>query len=144
MGSINKVFLIGNLGADPETSYTPSGTAKTTFRMATHEVWTNKDGNKGERTSWHRVVAWGRLAEICGEYLTKGRQVFVEGRTETRSWDDRDGIKRWTTEVVVSSMQMLGSPKCTCGKCECIPAKATADAPESEGQEEVFPEIDAE
>jgi single-strand DNA-binding protein len=92
MASLNRVLLIGNLGADPELSYTPSGTAKATMRLATHEVWTNKGGEKGERTEWHRLIAWGRLAEICGEYLTKGRQIFIEGRLHT-------------------NMQMLGSPR---------------------------------
>ena len=111
MASLNRVLLIGNLGADPELSYTPSGTAKATMRMATHEVWTNKSGEKGERTEWHRVIVWGRLAEICGEYLAKGRQIFIEGRLQTRSWEDRDGNKRWTTEIVASNMQMLGSPR---------------------------------
>lgn len=111
MASLNRVLLIGNLGADPELSYTPSGTAKATMRMATHEVWTNKSGEKGERTEWHRLIAWGRLAEICGEYLTKGRQIFIEGRLQTRSWEDRDGNKRWTTEIVANNMQMLGSPR---------------------------------
>jgi single-strand DNA-binding protein len=111
MASLNRVLLIGNLGADPELSYTPSGTAKATMRLATHEVWTNKGGEKGERTEWHRLIAWGRLAEICGEYLTKGRQIFIEGRLQTRSWEDRDGNKRWMTEIVATNMQMLGSPR---------------------------------
>ena len=118
MASLNRVLLIGNLGADPELSYTPSGTAKATIRLATHEVWTNKEGEKGERTEWHRVIAWGRLAEICGEYLTKGRQIFIEGRLQTRSWEDRDGNKRWTTEIVASSMQMLGGPRGTSSETE--------------------------
>jgi len=109
--ALNRALLIGNLGADPELSYTPSGTAKATMRIATHEVWTGKDGERNERTEWHRVVAWGRLAEICGQYLAKGRQVFIEGRLQTRSWEDRDGNKRWTTEIVASGMQMLGSPR---------------------------------
>jgi single-strand DNA-binding protein len=111
MASLNRVLLIGNLGADPELSYTPNGTAKAAIRMATREVWTGKDGQKGERTEWHRVVAWGRLAEICGQYLTKGRQVFIEGRLQTRSWEDRDGNKRWTTEIIASGMQMLGAAR---------------------------------
>lgn len=108
MASLNRVLLIGNLGADPELVYTPSGTAKATIRIATHEVWTTRDGEKGERTEWHRLIAWGRLAEIMGEYLTKGRQIFIEGRLQTRSWEDREGNKRWTTEIVVTNMQMLG------------------------------------
>jgi len=145
MASLNRIVLIGNLGADPEMSYTPSGTAKVTFRLASHEVWNNKDGGKGERTEWHRVVAWGRLAEICGEYLTKGRSIYLEGRIQTRTWTDRDGQKHWMTEVIATSMQMLGSRPCTCGKCECVPAKGKADAPATtETEEEVFPEIDAE
>ena len=131
MAALNRVLLIGNLGADPELSYTPSGTAKTTMRLATHEVWTNRDGEKGERTEWHRVIAWGRLAEICGQYLSKGRQIFIEGRIQTRSWEDRDGNKRWTTEIVASAMQMLGSPRDATTQPE-IPAAgpATADLPE--------------
>jgi len=109
--SLNKVLLIGNLGADPELSYTPQGTAKATMRLATHEYWTNRDGSKGERTEWHRIIAWGRLAEVMGEYATKGRARFVEGRNQTRSWEDRDGNKRWITEVVASNIQLLDSPK---------------------------------
>ena len=131
MAALNRVLLIGNLGADPELSYTPSGTAKTTMRLATHEVWTNKDGEKGERTEWHRVIAWGRLAEICGQYLSKGRQIFIEGRLQTRSWEDRDGNKRWTTEIVASTMQMLGSPRDTAAQPEVPPpGPAVADMPE--------------
>ena len=128
MASLNRVLLIGNLGADPELSYTPSGTAKATVRLATHEVWTNKSGEKGERTEWHRVIAWGRLAEICGEYLTKGRQVFVEGRLQTRSWEDRDGNKRWTTEIVATNMQMLGSPRTA--PSETGPSSPSLDTPD--------------
>ena len=107
--SLNKVLLIGNLGADPELSYTPTGTAKATMRLATNEVWTTKDGENGSRVEWHRLIAWGRLAEVCGEYLVSGRQIFVEGRTQTRSWEDQDGVKRFITEIVVNNMQMLGS-----------------------------------
>ena len=110
MASLNRVLLIGNLGADPDLSYTPSGTAKATMRLATHEHWTNKDGTKGERTEWHRIIAWGRLAEVMGEYATKGRQLFVEGRLQTRSWDDKDGNKRWTTEIVATNIQLLSAP----------------------------------
>ena len=109
MASINKVILIGNLGADPELRYTATGTAVANFRLATKEAWTGKDGNKEERTEWHRIVAWGRLGEICGEDLAKGKQVYIEGKLQTRSWEDRDGNKRYTTEVLAQTMQMLGS-----------------------------------
>jgi len=111
MASVNKVILVGNLGADPEIRYTPSGTAVANFRLATHEQWKNKNGEKEERTEWHRIVAWARLGEICGEYLRKGSQVYIEGRLQTRSWEDRDGNKRFVTEVVAQAMQMLGSPR---------------------------------
>ncbi len=113
MASLNRVLLIGNLGADPDLSYTPDATAKATMRLATHENWTNKDGSKGERTEWHRIIAWGRLAEVMGEYAYKGRLLFVEGRLQTRSWEDKDGNKRWTTEIVATNIQLLGSPKST-------------------------------
>ena len=109
MASINKVILIGNLGADPEIRYTSSGTAVANFRIATNERWTNQNGEKEERTEWHRIVAFGRLGEICGEYLSKGKPVYIEGRLQTRSWEDRDGNQRTTTEVVATAMQMLGS-----------------------------------
>ena len=105
---VNKVILIGRLGADPEIRYTPSGAEVATFRMATNEVWTNKNGEKEERTEWHRVVAWRNLAKICGEYLNKGRLVYIEGKIRTRSWEDRDGNKRYTTEVEATDMKMLG------------------------------------
>lgn len=108
MASINKVILIGNLGADPEVRYTPSGKAVANFRIATTEQWKNKEGSNEERTEWHRVVAWGRLGEICGEYLHKGKQVYIEGKLQTRSWEDREGNKRFTTEIVAQTMQMLG------------------------------------
>jgi single-strand DNA-binding protein len=105
---VNKVMLIGRLGADPEIRYTPSGAEVATFRMATSESWTNKSGEKEERTEWHRIVAWRGLAKICGEFLNKGKLVYVEGRLRTRSWEDRDGNKRTTTEVEATDMKMLG------------------------------------
>ncbi len=108
-GSVNKVILIGNLGSDPELKYTPSGAAVTNFNVATNEVWNDKDGNKQERTEWHRVVLWRKLAEIAGEYLKKGSKVYLEGRLQTRSWEDKDGVKRYTTEVVADNMTMLDS-----------------------------------
>lgn len=109
MRGVNKVILIGNLGKDPEVRYTSSGQAVANFPIATTEVSTNKDGNKQEYTEWHRIVAWGRLAEICGEYLTKGKPVYIEGSIRTRSWEDKSGNTRWTTEIVARNMQMLGS-----------------------------------
>ncbi len=106
--SVNKVILIGRLGADPEIRYTADGQPVATFRIATSERWTDKNGNRQERVEWHRIVAFGRLAEICGEYLSKGRQVYIEGRLQTRSYEDRDGVKRYVTEIVAQNMQMLG------------------------------------
>jgi len=106
---INKVILIGNLGADPETRYMPSGGAVTNIRIATSESWKDKtSGEQQERTEWHNVAFFGRLAEIAGEYLRKGSQVYVEGRLRTRKWQDRDGNDRYTTEVIASDMQMIG------------------------------------
>jgi single-strand DNA-binding protein len=110
MAGINKVILIGRLGSDPEVRYTPSGVAVANFNIATSEEWKDKDtGEKRERTEWHRIVVWRRLGEICGEYLSKGRQVYVEGRLQTRDWEDRDGNKRYTTEIVATDVQFLGS-----------------------------------
>jgi single-strand DNA-binding protein len=106
---INKVILIGNLGADPETRYMPSGSAVTNLRIATSEQWKDKEsGEQQERTEWHTVALFGRLAEIAAEYLRKGSQVYIEGRLRTRKWQDRDGNDRWTTEVVANDMQMMG------------------------------------
>jgi len=110
MAGVNKVILVGNLGAEPEVRYTPSGKTVASFNLATTEQWTGKDGEKTEKTEWHRIVVWGRLGEICGEYLHKGSQVYIEGRLQTRSWEDREGNKRYTTEIVAQTMQMLGSP----------------------------------
>lgn len=106
---INKVILIGNLGQDPETRYTQSGAAVTNFSMATSESWKDKQsGDHEERTEWHRCVAFGRVAEVCGEYLRRGSKVYVEGQLRTRKWQDQAGVDRYTTEIVVREMQMLG------------------------------------
>lgn len=105
---VNRVFLIGRLGRDPEVRHTTSGSAVASFSLATDERWTDADGNRQTRTEWHNIVAWRKLAEICGQYLRKGRLVFIEGRIQTREWDDRDGNKRRTTEIIASNMQMLG------------------------------------
>ena len=106
---VNKVILIGNLGSDPEIRYTGSGTAVCNFSLATSESYKDRDGNQVENTEWHRIVAWARLAEICGEYLKKGRQVYIEGQLQTRQWEDKDGNTKYTTEIKAREMQMLGS-----------------------------------
>jgi single-strand DNA-binding protein len=108
MRGVNKVILVGNLGADPEVRYASSGAAVVNFRIATSENWTNKEGGKETRTEWHRIVAFGKLAEICAEYLNKGKQVYIEGRLQSRSWEDKEGNKRWTTEIVANNVVMLG------------------------------------
>src|SRR6202171_112207 len=106
---VNKVILIGNLGRDPEVRYTPGGQAVANFTVATNENWTDKAGQKQERTEWHRIVVWGKLAELCGEYLAKGRQCFVEGRLQTREWMDKENKKNYTTEVVANNVVFLGA-----------------------------------
>jgi single-strand DNA-binding protein len=108
MASVNKVILIGNLGRDPEIRYTPGGSPVANFTMATTERWTDPNGEKKEKTEWHRIVVWGKQAEIAAEYLRKGRQVYIEGSLQTREWTDRDGNKRYTTEVKAQRLQLLG------------------------------------
>jgi len=108
--SLNKVMLIGNLGKDPELRYTTSGVAVATFSLATNEQWKDQDGNTQERTEWHNIVAWKKLAEICGEWLKKGKKIYVEGRIQTRSYDDKNtGAKRYITEIVADNIIMLDS-----------------------------------
>jgi single-strand DNA-binding protein len=109
MGSVNKVILIGNLGKDPELRTTPQGTSLARFSVATTSVWKDSSGAKKEKTEWHDVVAWERLAQICGEYLHKGKQVYVEGSLQTRSWEDQNGQKRYKTEIKANNVVMLGS-----------------------------------
>lgn len=106
--SVNKVILVGRLGQNPEVRYTPSGAAVANFSIATNESWMDKSGQKQERTEWHRVVVWGKLAELCAQYLTKGRQAYVEGRLQTRQWQDKDGQTKYTTEVQAQTVQFLG------------------------------------
>lgn len=106
--SLNKVMLLGHLGRDPEVRYTGAGKAVATFTVATSFTWRDQDGNDQERTEWHKVVAWGRLGEICGEYLGKGRQVYIEGRIQSRDWEDQDGNRRTTVEIIANDMIMLG------------------------------------
>lgn len=105
---MNKAILIGNLGADPELRYTTGGTAVCNFNLATNEKWTDKSGAKQEKVEWHRIVVWDKQAESCKEYLSKGRQVCVEGKLQTRQWEDKDGVKRYTTEVVAQRVEFLG------------------------------------
>lgn len=105
--SVNKAILVGNLGKDPELKYTPAGTAVCTFSLATTEKYKDKSGQMQDKTEWHNIVVWAGLAEICGKYLTKGKQVYIEGRIQNRSYDDRDGNKRYISEIVASEMQML-------------------------------------
>ena len=106
--SVNKVILVGRLGQDPEVRYTPGGAAVANFNVATNESWTDRNGQKQEKTEWHRVVVFGKLAELCGQYLQKGRQAYIEGKLQTRSWQDKDNQTRYTTEVVAQSVQFLG------------------------------------
>ena len=110
MASVNKVILIGNLGRDPEVRYTQNGTAVANFTLATNEVWNDKSGERQERTEWHRIVVWGKQAEIAREHLSKGKQVYIEGSLQTRQWDDREGNKRSTTEVKANRVVLLGRP----------------------------------
>ncbi|HXH28306.1 MAG TPA: single-stranded DNA-binding protein [Candidatus Polarisedimenticolia bacterium] len=111
MASVNKVILIGNLGRDPEVRYTQNGSAVANFTLATNEVWNDKSGERQERTEWHRIVVWGKQAEIVREHLTKGKQVYIEGSLQTRQWDDREGNKRTTTEIKANRVVMLGRPE---------------------------------
>jgi len=108
MSGVNKVILIGHLGGDPTVRFTQGGTAVANFNIATTERFNNRNGEREERTEWHRVVAWGKLAEICQQYLKKGKQVYIEGRLQTRQWEDQQGQKKYTTEIVANNMQMLG------------------------------------
>ena len=111
MGSVNKVILLGNLGRDPELRYTPNGTPVANFTLATNEVWKDKEGQKQEHTEWHRVVVWGKLAEVAGEYLKKGRQVYIEGGIRSRTYKDKDGNDRTATEIRADSLVMVGRPE---------------------------------
>ena len=113
MSGVNKVIIVGRLGGDPELRTVTSGQQVAQFNVATSENWTGRDGQKQERTEWHRIVVWGKLAEVCGKYLAKGRQVYVEGRLQTRQWEDQQGNKRYTTEIVANTVQFLGSNNAT-------------------------------
>ena len=109
MSGVNKVIVVGRLGADPEVKTVTSGQTVCRLSVATSENWTDKEGQKQERTEWHRIVIWGRMAEVCGKHLSKGRQVYLEGRLQTRSWEDPQGQKKFTTEIIANTVQFLGS-----------------------------------
>lgn len=137
MAGINKVILIGRLGRDPELRYTQDGTAVASFSIATSDEWKDKEsGEKRERTEWHRIVAWRKLGELCGEYLAKGRQVYIEGKLQTREWQDRDGNRRFTTEVVASEVQFLGSRDASGNKSGFDGPPAPTDPPPYGGPSE--------
>ena len=130
MASVNKVILIGNLGKDPEIRTTPQGTSLARFSLATTSTWKDASGVKQERTEWHDIVAWEKLAQICGEYLHKGKMVYVEGSLQTRSWEDQNGQKRYKTEVKASNVVML-SRREDGARAGSAPAREVADAPEA-------------
>lgn len=144
-GTVNKVIIVGRLGKDPEMKYTASGTAVANFNLATNYSMKDQEGNFIDKTEWHRVVAFGRTAEVAGEYLAKGRLVYVEGRLQTRSWEDQNGQKRYTTEVVCSDMQLLGSRGEAEPKTEEQPANETEETttepekPKTEDEEDDLP-----
>lgn len=138
MSGVNKVILIGNLGSDPELRHTPNGTPVANFRIATNEVFTNRDGEKTERTEWHRIASFGRLAEICGQYLKKGKQVYIEGRLRTREWEDQSGNRRFTTEITATQMVMLGRA----GDAGFVPDEEPQESPPEESQAAVGSEDD--
>jgi len=136
MAGVNKVILVGNLGKDPETRYTPSGSAVTNITIATSESWKDKQtGEQQERTEWHRVVFFNRLAEVAGEYLRKGSQVYVEGKIQTRKWQDQNGQDRYTTEIVGNEMQMLGSRGDNAGGGRPAPQQASSQAPQQQSRQ---------
>ncbi len=135
MSSLNKVLLIGNLGKDPDIRVTPDGTQVATFTLATNEQWNDKNGNRQEHTEWHTVVAWNKLAELSKRYLSKGRQVYVEGRLRTREWNDKEGNKRRTTEVIASQMVLLGGrpQSAEAGGVPSYPPRATGPVEQESG-----------
>jgi single-strand DNA-binding protein len=135
MASVNKVILIGNLGRDPELRFTKDGRPVANFTLATNERWRDKEGNNQERTEWHRIVVWDKTAENCAQYLAKGRSCYVEGRLQTREWEDKDGNKRQTTEVVAQNVTFLGGRGEGAGR----PADASAPAPPAGGPGDDIP-----
>lgn len=129
MSGVNKVIIIGRLGSDPEVKTVAGGKAVARLSVATSESWTDRDGKKQERTEWHRIVVWDKLAELCGKYLAKGRQVYLEGRLETRSWEDPQGQKKYTTEIVANVVQFLGDTQGPASRQPSEPDFDPADPP---------------
>jgi len=136
MASVNKVILVGRLGKDPEVKYTQNGVAVASFSLATDEQWKNKEGEKQQKTTWHNLVLWDKLAEIAGQYLTKGQQIYVEGKLQTRKWEDKDGNTRYTTEIVIANLVMLGSKSDNEGSSDEKSARKKAAPKKSEPQED--------
>jgi single-strand DNA-binding protein len=130
---LNKVMIIGHLGRDPEMRYTPSGRPVTTYTVATSRTWNTSDGERHTETEWFNVVTWGNLAEICKQYLTKGQQVYIEGRLQTRRWDDSDGVKHTSVEIVASEMMILGDRR------DAVHNNQTGETPATEDVEDEFP-----
>lgn len=138
MSGVNKVIIVGRLGADPEVKTVSGGNTVARLSVATSENWTDRDGNKQERTEWHRVVVWGKLADLCGKYLSKGRQVYLEGRLQTRSWEDQQGQKKYTTEVVANTVQFLGGQGMGAGAQSGHGAGSDSGFPQDFGNEPAF------
>ncbi len=141
MASLNKVMLIGNLGQDPDVRSTPNGQTVANFSLATTERWKDKQtGNQEEKTEWHRIVVWGRLAELCRDYLSKGRSIYVEGRLQTRSWEDKDGNKKYTTETIAQTIQFLGKREGAGqnqGATQATPAAQTSGPPPFDADDDI-------
>ena len=139
---INKVILLGRLGGDPEVRYTPDGMMVTNFNMATSESRKDKKGEKIQKTEWHKIITFGKLAEICSQYLTKGKLVFIEGRIQYRAWEDKDGNKRSSTEIVANTMQMLDTKPAVQGKDMTKGKQQNNDSTDVEGNQEFYPDED--
>jgi single-strand DNA-binding protein len=137
MAGVNKVILIGNLGRDPEIRYTSGGTAVANFTLATTESFTSREGKREERTEWHRIVVWGKTAELCTQYLAKGRSVYIDGRIQTREWEDKDGQKRKTTEIVANTVQFLGGPRGSGGGRDAYDGGGNEPPPTPAGGEDI-------
>jgi len=136
MASVNKVILVGRLGKDPEVKYTQNGVAVASFSLATDEQWKNKEGEKQQKTTWHNLVLWDKLAEIAGQYLIKGQQIYAEGKLQTRKWEDKDGNTRYTTEIVIANLVMLGSKSDNEDSSDEKSARKKAAPKKSEPQED--------